>query len=373
LTEAPPDFDSMVRARFRVKDSFQLPDGEVEYRVEYDSGSKDNFESLCSELRQKGFAPWLSGSEDDCSLVVRRWQPQRRSASGIPVLTALFTVASIGAFGILEVLIYADFAPVIPNYVVLLAYCACILAILVAHELGHRYMSERRGSAAPVPYLIPGIPGITAFLPSLGFVSTQREPAVNRDALFDVSIAGPLVAFGVALVLYALSVFVSVQSSQPLSGNQALNAYFSVGLGSPSVLQAAIDSVLSPFTAQVAPGFFRLSPINDAAAVGFALTFIALLPMSLFDGGYLASTVLGETGVRTATFLSVLALIVIDTPTYWAPALFTLLVAGRQQRIQLLDEVSRPARSKRIVFVLAIALALLCLPIPRNLATFSLG
>ena len=373
MTETPPDFDSIVRAKFAVKDSFQLPDGEVEYRVEYGPESKENFRSLCTELRRKGFSPWLGGTRDDCTLVVRRWQAPRPSASAIPVLTALFTVASVGAFGILEVLIYANFAPMIPNYVVLLGYGACVLAILVAHELGHRYVSERRGSAAPVAYLIPGIPGITAFLPSLGFVSTQREPAVNRDALFDVTMAGPLVALAVTLVLYVLSSFVSVQSSQPLSGNQALNAYFSVGLGNPGALQAAIDSALSPFLAHVAPGYFRLSPMNDAAAVGFALTFISLMPMSLFDGGFLASTVLGERGIRAATFLSVLALIVIDTPTYWAPALLTLLVAGRQQRIQLLDEVSRPARSKRVLFVLALILALLCLPIPQNLATFSLG
>jgi hypothetical protein len=373
LAETPPGFDSFVRARFRVRDSFQLPDGEVEYRVEYGPESKENFRALCSELQPRGFSPWLSGSEDDCSLVVRKWQAPRPSVSGIPVLMALFTVASVAAFGILEVLLYAHFAPIIPDYVVLLAYCACILAILVAHEFGHRYMAERRGSAAPVPYLIPGIPGITAFLPTLGVISTQREPATNMDSLFDISIAGPLAAFGITVVLYVLSAFASVQSSLPLSGNQAINAYFSVGQVNPGVLQTAIDSALSPFLARVTPGYFRLSPVSDAAAIGFMLTFITLLPMSFFDGGYLASTVLGERGVRVATYLSFLALVLIDTPTYWAPAVFTLLLASRSQRVQLFDEVSRPARSKRVLLVLAIILAFLCLPIPQNFATFPLG
>lgn len=372
MSGTPPDFDSLVRARFKVNDSFQLPDGEVEYRVVYGPESKQNFRALASELLSKGFSPWLTGSKEDCSLVVRKRQPQRPSVSGIPVVMALFTVASVIAFGILEVLIYSKFAPVIPGYLVLLSYSACIVAILVAHEFGHRYAAELRGTSPRVPYLVPGIPGITAFLPTLGIVSNPREPALNRDALFDVSIAGPLAAFGLTLVLYVLSAFVSVQSSLPLSGNQSINAYFSVSQVNPGVLQILIDSALSPFL-KTAPGYVKLSPVNDAAAIGFLLTFIMLLPMAFFDGGYLASTVLSERGVRIATYLSVLALIAIDTPNYWAPAIFTLLVASRQQRLQFLDEVSEPSHSKRVLLVLALLLAFLCVPIPQNLATFQLG
>jgi peptidase M50-like protein len=372
LAETPQDFDSYVRKRFSVKDSFQLPDGEVEYRVDYTPESKASFKALCSELQPLGFTPWLSGSEEDCALVVRKKQTPHPSLSRIPVLMALFTVASVVAYGILEFLIYADFAPTIPGYVVFLSYTACILAILVAHEFGHRYAAERRGTVAPVPYLIPGIPGITAFLPSLGTVSTQREPALNKDLLFDISIAGPLAAFGITVVLYALSAFVAVPSSAPLSGTQAINGYFSVSQLNPSVLQTAMDSALSPFLQQLAPGYLRLSPVSDAASIGFVLTFLSLLPMSFFDGGYLASTILRERGLRVATYLSIAVLIAIDTPSYWAPALFTLIIASRQQRSLLLDEVSKPSRSKRAILVLAIVLAFLCLPIPQNLITFPL-
>ncbi len=372
MAETPPDFDSAVRKRFSVKDSFQLPDGEVEYRVEYAPESKESFKALCSELQPRGFTPWLSGTEEDCALVVRKKQPLLPLVSRIPVLMALLTVASVVAFGILEVLIYADFAPMIPGYAVLLSYCACILAVLVAHEFGHRYLAERKGSAAPVPYVLPGFPFITPFLPSIGIASTQREAALNRDTLFDISIAGPIAAFVITIVLYVLSAFTSVQSSAPVTAGQAINAYLSVGQVNPGVLQTAIDSALSPFLQQVAPGYVRLSPVSDAAAIGFRLTFLTLLPLSFFDGGYLAAAVLGERGARAATYLGILALVAIDTPAYWAPALLILLLASRQQRPQLLDEVSRPSRSKRALLVLAILLAFLCLPIPQNLLTFPL-
>lgn len=364
MSEAAPDFDPLVRKRFKVNDTFQLPDGEVEYKVGYGKDSKKDFRTLFSELRSIGWSPWLVGSEEDCSLVVRKRQPPPASASKIPAVMAVFAAASVVVFGLLEILIYAEFAPVIPWYAVLVSYCGCVLAILAAHEFGHRYVAERRGSAALAPYMIPGIPVVTAFLPSLGIISTQREPAVNRDDLFDVAIAGPLAALGVALVLYVLSSFAVVQSSMPLSQTQVVNS---------GLLQAAMDYVLSPLVRQPAPGYFMLSPVSDAAVIGFTLTFITLLPMSFFDGGYLASTTLGERGLRVATYLSVIALVVLDTPTYWALAIFSLLIASRQQRPLLLDEVSRPARTKRFILVLVIIVAFLCLPVPQNFATFPLG
>lgn len=372
MADSPPEFDSLVREGFGVKDTFQLEDGEMEYRVTYAPDSKQKFKELCAELQPKGYTPWLTGSEEDCVLLVKKKQPPRPSVSRIPVLMALFTVASVVVYGIFEVLSYAKFAPVIPNYVVLLSFCACILAILVAHEFGHRYVAEMRGTSAPVPYIVPGIPAITAFLPTIGIVSTQREAAVNRDSIFDIAIAGPLAALGVTLVLSILGAFASVQSVLPLSGNQQINAFLTVGQVNPGILQMALDSGLSPFLRQIAPNLARLSPVSDATAIGFFLTFVTLLPMSFFDGGYLASAVLGDRGVRAATYLSILLLLALDTPNYWAPAFLTLLIASRQQRLQLLDEVSKPAGTRRLILILAVVLALLCVPIPQNFATFPL-
>ncbi|MDV3244174.1 MAG: hypothetical protein LYZ66_03215 [Nitrososphaerales archaeon] len=361
-----------MRSRFQVTDTFQLPDGEVEYKITYGPGSKDSFKALCSELLPKGFSPWLAGSKDDCSLVVRKRQPPRPSVSRIPVIMALLTVASVVVFGLLERSTYAIFAPGIPDYVVVVSSCACILAILAAHELGHRYVAEREHVASPTPFLVPGIPGFTAFLPSLGIVSLQREPAVNRDVVFDLSIVGPIAAFGVTLLLYFVGEFAAVQSVVPLSGNRVVNGYVFTQIN-PSVIQMAIGSALSGFTSSVAPGYFKLSPINDAAAIGFLLTFLNLLPMTFFDGGYMAASVFGGRGVRVATYLSVLALVTIDTPTYWAPAIIVLLIASRAPRLQVLDEVSEAKRSKKAVLLLALLLAFLCLPFPQNFATFPLG
>lgn len=356
-----------------MTDTFQLANGEVEYKVEYGASSKAAFKTLYAGLLPKGFTPWLTGTKNESTLVVRKRQPPRPAVSRVPILMALLTLASVVAFGVLERSVYAKFAPGIPDYVVVISYSASILAILAAHELGHRFVADREHLASPTPYLIPGIPDFTASLPSLGIVSLQREPAVNRDAVFDLSIAGPLAAFVVTVVLYFVSGFAAVQSSLPLAGNQVVNAYVSVSQVNPSVVQMAIDSALSGFTPAVAQGYFRLSPVNDAAAIGFLLTFLNLLPMTFFDGGYMAASVFGSRGVRLATYLSVLGLVTLDTPTYWVPAIIVLLIASRQPRGLVLDEVSGARPSKRLVLLLAFLLALLCLPLPQNFATFPLG
>jgi membrane-associated protease RseP (regulator of RpoE activity) len=373
LSEAPTEVESIVKARFKVTDTFQLPDGEVEYRVEYEPSSKTKFEELCSALEPMGLTPWLSGSGADCTLQVRKRQQLKSSASRIPVILALLTMGSVFVFGLVERQVFEQFAPGIPDYIVFISYAACMVAILAAHEFGHRYAAEKRGVPTPTSYFMPGIPVVTAFLPSLGAISIPRGPALNKDALFDVSIAGPLAAFAVTVLLYVVSEFASVPSAVPLLAGQLQSAGFSVQVVNPSTIQAIIDSAASFFVPGAGGGYLRLSPIADAATVGFVLTFLSLLPMSIFDGGRMAATALGPRAAKVATYLSIIALVVIDTPTYAAVAFLFLLIGGRQANQPVLDEVSGISPKKRTLFLLTILLAFLCLPIPQNIGFLPLG
>ncbi|MDV3276952.1 MAG: site-2 protease family protein [Nitrososphaerales archaeon] len=369
MSGVPLEVESIVKSKFKVNDTFQLPDGEVEYRIQYEPSSKEKFEELCAELEPKDLTPWLSGRGTDCTLQVRKRQQLKPSASRIPVILALLTVGSVLVFGLVERQTFGQFAPGIPDYVVFISYAACMVAILAAHEFGHRYASEKNGVPPPTPYFIPGIPVVTAFLPSLGIISLPRRPAVNRDALFDLSLAGPLAAFAVTVLLYIVSEFAAVQSAVPMLGAQLQNAQ----IYNPSTIQFAIDSAFSSFVPGVTGGYLRLSPVADAASVGFVLTFLSLLPISLFDGGQMAATVLGPRTARVATYLSMVALVTLDSPTYWVVAFLFIVIGARQANAQVLDEVSGISPTKRALFLLMIVLAFLCVPIPQNLASFPLG
>jgi len=373
LSQPLPEIDSLVREKFQVKDSFNLPGDEVEYRVVYDAGSKRRFRELWSELSARGYTPWLTGSRENPTLVLRKKQPVVPSRSRIPVLLLLLTLASVVAFSLLDVLVYGQLAPGVSPYVVVLSYSVCVVAILAAHEFGQRRAAEKAGVSPASPYFIPGIPGFTSLLPSVGIISTQREPAVNRDALFDLSIAGPIAVLLVVLVVYAAGEFTWVQSSVTLTSAQAINSFIQIGKINPSVIQLTVDTIFSPLMKSVPSGYVRMSPMLDAGTFGFFLTFLNLLPITQFDGGRLFSTAFGGRGLTVTTIVSAIGLVVIDYPNYLFLGFFVLLIAGRQTSIQVLDDISAASSSRRLFFFLALALALLSLPLPQNIASLTLG
>jgi len=364
--------DSTVRSLFSVKDSFQLPDGETEYRVSYSEESKSNFEKLTEALGRQGLTPLLAGTKEDCVLFVRKKQAAVQSKSRVPLILALFTFASVVVAAVVEVEVYGAFASGVPWYAVSLPFVACVWLILLAHELGHRVVSRRNKTAPPTPYVIPGVPELTFFLFSLGIISVQREPAVNRDRLFDVMVAGPILALAAAVVLYFVGGVTSVPSALPAQGIQLVNGIPVEGV-SPSVLQYGIGVLISPFIAAPPSGLLSLSPIADAATFGFPLTFVSLLPMVFFDGGYLISAVFGSVPARVGTYLSVLVLILIDVPDYWALAIVVLLLAARPFDIRTRDEVSGISQGRKALYLAMILLAILSVPIPQTIATFPLG
>jgi hypothetical protein len=364
--------ESEVGSRFQVADKFFLSDGEMEFRVKYDSGSKARFDELFRALKPSGYYPVMQGTPEDCSLFIRKKQEPKASASRIPMLLLLLSLTSVIVFSLLLEAIYSDFAPGLPGYVVLLEYGFCVIAVVGAYEAGHILMARRRGEAPAVPYFIPGIPDITAGLPTLGPISSQREPFLNRDSVVLVSLAGPLAVLVVSVLAYVFSNFATVVSSVPLQGNILVGPTFSVPVSNPSVIQALIDWAVSPFVAAPPAGYVLLSPISDASSVGFLLVFVSLLPMALFDGGRIASAAFGQRAARVATYASFLLLLVLDTWTYWGIAIVVLLMGGRAASVPVLDEVSGVSRVLRVAYVVALLLAFLSLPIPHNFATVPL-
>ncbi|HUI85628.1 MAG TPA: site-2 protease family protein [Nitrososphaerales archaeon] len=371
MSQLSPFVDEAVRGKFQVKDSFLLPDDEMEYKVVYEESSKARFKELWRELGAKGYTPWLFGSKDDATLIVRKKQQPKASRSRIPALLLFLTLASVVAFSLLQALVYQLLAPQISLYLVAIGYIVCVCALLAAHELGQRYAAEKNGVAPSTSIPIPGVPPFTAFLPSLGFVSSQKEPAVNRDSLFDVSLAGPLAIFVLVLALYVAGEFTWVQSSVTLQTALSSNSFIQVGQVNPSTIQLALDTLLSPFTKTLPAGYVRLSPLLDAGTVGFFLLFLNLLPITQFDGGRLLATAFGERLLRLTTMASAVFLAVVDTPNYLFIALVIILISGRETNVQVLDDLSGPSRSRRLIFFLALLVAVLSLPIPHNLVGFA--
>jgi flagellar biosynthesis protein FliQ len=369
LSAPPLDIEQTVSQLFTVRQSFNLPDGEKEFQVVYDAETKSKFVELKRRVSSFGFRPELSGTSEECVLTIKRPDQQKRNLPRLPAMVALFTVAALVVSSLLQQQVYQTLVPSWPYYVTFLAFGMTVAVILGAHEVGQRMVGRARDAGHANSYLIPGLPFVPPFLPSLGFASSQSEAAVNKDSLFDTVIAGPLVMLALAVILFVVGNVTAVQSSVAFASTNLNNTTVSIN---PNIIEFALGGALAPFAPHIAAGFVAVSPLEDGSIVGFILVFLALLPMISYDGGFLATIALGSRAARVASYLSILALLVLDTWTYWAIAIVALLLVGRPIQLKILDDVSPLSGSRRWILVGAIILAFLCLPIPGNIATFPL-
>ena len=371
MSSPPPEIEQLVRSKFSVKEFYVLPEGELEFQIVHAADTKTKFVLLDREVGALGYRPELTGTKDECVLLVKKAPPPSRGRSRTSVLMALLTLASLQVFSFLQSSVDVQLVPQFPSYLLFIGFDATVGIFLAVHELGQRLAARRGQGGHSTSYVIPGVPIITPFLPSLGFINTQREPAVNKDRLFDVVIAGPLAIFAFAILLYVVGVLWSMPSTVAFQNTQLVNSTVSIN---PNAVQTGLDYLLGPLVHSAPAGFVQVSPIADGASFGFILVFIGLLPMAIFDGGLLASAAWGDRAARAATYLSVLLLLVLDMnyATYWAVAIVALLLAGRPVRLKLQDEVSGLSTSRQWIFLGCIVLAFLCVPVPHSIATFSL-
>lgn len=160
-------------------------------------------------------------------------------------------------------------------------YSLSILAILVAHEMGHYLASRKYGVPSSLPYFIPfPLPPFG----TLGAVIRTKSPIPNRKALFDIGSWGPLCGLALAIP----SVVVGFLLSEVVDVSQ-LPAH-SISLGnSPllSLLQWLALGVLPPGTDVI------LHPIAYAGWVGLFITSLNLLPAGQLDGGHIIYSLFG--------------------------------------------------------------------------------
>jgi membrane-associated protease RseP (regulator of RpoE activity) len=153
-------------------------------------------------------------------------------------------------------------------------FSAALLAILLAHEMGHFVYAQRNRVYATLPFFLPA----PTLIGTLGAFIRIRSPIRSRAALFDIGIAGPIAGFVVAVPV----LFLSLLLSRPLSSEPSQSM---LTLGYPLVFQLAW-SVLHPHAA-LHLDQLSLSPIAIAAWVGMFATSLNLLPGGQLDGGHI--------------------------------------------------------------------------------------
>jgi membrane-associated protease RseP (regulator of RpoE activity) len=159
-----------------------------------------------------------------------------------------------------------------------LPFALTLLAILLAHELGHFFACRHHHIHSSYPFFIP----FPTLIGTLGAFILIRSPIRTTRALFDVGASGPLVGFLVAMP--ALIYGIVHAKFVPTLGDPASSGFV---LGSPLILH-----LLAPiFHHGAKASTLLLHPVGRAAWVGLFATSLNLLPAVQLDGGHILRSV----------------------------------------------------------------------------------
>ena len=306
--------------------------------------AKKAFLKLIEYLRPHGLMPVLRRGAEGLVLRAVYFSPPMPKSNFIPLALLLATIGSLFFSGWM-----LSTGPPMSRVAVALMYVGAMMAILATHELGHWIAARLHGVVVTLPYFIPA--PFTLF-GTFGAFIQQKTPAPNRDALFDIGVAGPLAGFVAAIAITLIGLPFSKIIIGPVRG-VALPYIMAYGL--------LIRLVLSP-----PPGSsILLHPVAFAGWTGMLVTMLNLIPAGSLDGGHIARCVLRANKHKAIGVIASLAVLVLSIFFYrgWYAVMagLALLMALFYKHPGPLDDVSSLSRSRKVLLLLPAIIFLICI------------
>lgn len=160
-----------------------------------------------------------------------------------------------------------------------LPFSLTLLAILLAHELGHYIACRYYGVNASLPYFLPA----PTLIGTLGAFIRIRSPIYSKRILFDIGIAGPIAGF--VFLLPALAAGLTFSKIVPGIAERG-----DLIFGNPLILRL-LEWLVFP---GVPSSDIYLHPVARAAWVGILATALNLLPIGQLDGGHILYAFFGD-------------------------------------------------------------------------------
>jgi membrane-associated protease RseP (regulator of RpoE activity) len=264
-----------------------------------------------------------------------------------------------------------------------LSYASAILAILLAHEMGHYLLARAWGVDSTLPFFLPMyVPGSLNF-GTLGALIRLRSAIPSRDAVLDIGAAGPIAGAIVAVPLYAWGLAhskVRAVGELAATGPDSLLGIFLAWLHGESLsgTGGALlfgDSLLTAGVQRLVLGVLPpghdvvVHPVALAAWLGLFVTTLNLLPLGQLDGGHVTYAWLGErralllSRIVSAALLLGGVFVSLNWLVWWV---ITRFVIGLRHPPATVDVPIGPAR--RAVAVLSLVLfAVTFVPVPFRL------
>jgi len=351
--------DRITSRYFNVFDSYKYT-GLYKYIIEYPENFKKKFFEYNRELKSNGFIAFTESRPDGrIEITIRSYPLVHSSPTRKPMILFLITLVFIAIDAY-----FRSFNPIlfeiIPNYNPLLTaiiYGVGLIAIIGIHELGHLVMIRRYGVDASLPYFIPGIPVFA--LPTFGAVISQREPPTDRDALFDIGLAGPIAGLipTILITLYSIPTTPVLSEEEIAIIMERFNVEFT-----PIFTPWLYVKILSFFKVIGPNDVIILPPLAFVALLGFLITGLNLLPAWQLDGGHLARAFFGEETQKIITFLAIGALFIMGF-VFFALIILTFYFLSGGRSVRPLNDVSPLSTGRKILYFISLLLGILMLPL----------
>ncbi|MGH9883182.1 MAG: site-2 protease family protein, partial [Pyrinomonadaceae bacterium] len=159
-----------------------------------------------------------------------------------------------------------------------LIFSATLLAILMAHEMGHYIACRRSGVDATLPFFIPAPPLFLAG--TFGAFIKIKSPIPSRRALLDIGLAGPLAGFVVAVPIAVIGVLILQPATHVPDHALIFNEPLLLRLIARGAGIDLANTVVNPY--------------YMSAWIGLLVTSLNLMPVGQLDGGHGTFAVFGE-------------------------------------------------------------------------------
>ncbi|HAL12598.1 MAG TPA: hypothetical protein DCP67_02205 [Planctomycetaceae bacterium] len=229
-------------------------------------------------------------------------------------------------------------------------YMACVIAILLSHELGHFVATLKYRIPSTYPIFLPSPLMIGTF----GAVIAMDGRKADRKEIFDIGIAGPLA--GLVICIPVLMIGIS---------------RLDIDASAPSFLSIQVPwivKLLAPFSSNNGdvPWLIPLEQVNPmflAGWVGLFVTGLNMMPVSQLDGGHVTYTIFGRAAHWIARGFMVA---VIATMTYFESynlmIMVVLVMFMGPDHPPTRDDTVRLGKTRTILGLISLVIPILCFP-----------
>lgn len=235
-----------------------------------------------------------------------------------------------------------------------LPIASAILAILAAHELGHRWQAARHAIRLSPPFFIP-----TLQIGTFGAWTRFESLLPSRSVLFDIAAAGPLAGGLLSLIMLIAGLALSNANSLFQIPSQFFQGSILVGTVAKVMLGDALKAAI-----------VNIHPLTIVGWLGLLINALNLMPAGQLDGGRIIQAIYGR---KTASRLTIATIILLGIASfvnplalYWA---LVIIVLQRNLERPSLNELTEPDDTRAAIGLLALFLmAMMLIPIAPGLA-----